>query len=201
MDSPTYIKNAIRTESVPETINIHQVALASILGIGVLAGKLVDLAKKRVFYGKAIDPAHVAGLCAALAEGTSMLGQAVMTEEDINMPVSLDILDMGDGFAEHFKQLNIRALHASMGCYTESGELLEAMVKQLTDGDFDKVNFGEEIGDIEWYQAIGFDATGVTEAECREKNIAKLRKRYPEKFDADQAINRDLDAERKTLED
>jgi hypothetical protein len=33
-----------------------------------------------------------------------------------------------------------------------------------------------------------------------EANIAKLAKRYPDKFSADQAVNRDLDAERAALE-
>lgn len=34
-----------------------------------------------------------------------------------------------------------------------------------------------------------------------EKNIDKLKKRYPEKFSTENALNRDLDAERKVLED
>lgn len=36
--------------------------------------------------------------------------------------------------------------------------------------------------------------------EGRARNIAKLRARFPEKFDTDKAINRDLDVERKILE-
>lgn len=35
---------------------------------------------------------------------------------------------------------------------------------------------------------------------CLEKNIEKLKVRYPEKFDAEKAINRDLDAEYKVLQ-
>lgn len=34
-----------------------------------------------------------------------------------------------------------------------------------------------------------------------QKNISKLEKRYPEKFSTENAINRDLDSERKTLEE
>jgi hypothetical protein len=33
-----------------------------------------------------------------------------------------------------------------------------------------------------------------------DRNIAKLRTRYPEKFASDRALNRDLEAERKVLE-
>lgn len=36
--------------------------------------------------------------------------------------------------------------------------------------------------------------------DALDKNIAKLKLRYPDKFDADKAINRDVQAERKILE-
>lgn len=41
---------------------------------------------------------------------------------------------------------------------------------------------------------------GVDIEDGLEKNIAKLKKRYPEKFDENLAINRDLETERKILE-
>ena len=41
---------------------------------------------------------------------------------------------------------------------------------------------------------------GVDIEEGLEKNIAKLKARYPEKFDENLAINRDLETERKILE-
>lgn len=41
---------------------------------------------------------------------------------------------------------------------------------------------------------------GVDIENGLEKNIAKLKKRYPEKFDENLAINRDLETERKILE-
>lgn len=43
-------------------------------------------------------------------------------------------------------------------------------------------------------------ACGFSEQEVWESNIAKLSKRYPEKFTTVRAINRDLDAEREVLE-
>jgi NTP pyrophosphatase (non-canonical NTP hydrolase) len=42
---------------------------------------------------------------------------------------------------------------------------------------------------------------GVDMREARQKVVNKLRLRYPEKFDADKAINRDTAAERKILEE
>lgn len=43
--------------------------------------------------------------------------------------------------------------------------------------------------------------SGTTIEQGRETNIAKLRKRYPDKFTEDAALNRNLEAERKILED
>lgn len=44
------------------------------------------------------------------------------------------------------------------------------------------------------------DFMGIDKGDALEKNINKLKARYPDKFDNDKAINRDLDAERKILE-
>ncbi len=94
-----------------------------------------------------------------------------------------------------------RLLHAAMGLTTEAGEFLDALKKHLFYGKpLDLVNLREEIGDIMWYLAIACDALGTDFETEQERNIAKLRKRYPEKFDAEQAIERDLDAERAILE-
>jgi hypothetical protein len=198
MNSTDYIKDAIRTESVPSNINMNEVGLASILKLGIFAAQVVDLAKRKVFYGKDIPTDELKKLLMQLAEGSMHLAMASETTASINDRMD-DPRITDEGF--NVDRLNVRLLHAGMGCFTESGELLEALFKQITTGELDLVNFGEEIGDIEWYQAIGFDETGVTEALCREKNIAKLKTRYPEKFDADQAVNRDLAAERNVLED
>ncbi len=79
--------------------------------------------------------------------------------------------------------------------------MVEAIKKQYETGELDVVNFGEELGDCDWYKAIGHDASGVSEEEARVKNIAKLhKKRYKNGFSEDAAINRDLTGERAILE-
>lgn len=95
----------------------------------------------------------------------------------------------------------IDLLHAAMGVSTEAGELLDVLKKFLAYGKpMDKVNILEECGDIEWYLAIIYRRFNVTKEEVLEMNINKLKKRFPDKFDADQAINRDLTKERAQLE-
>ncbi len=95
-----------------------------------------------------------------------------------------------------------RMVHASIGLSTESAELLDAVKKMLFYGKpLDTVNVLEEIGDICWYLAILCDALNIDlEKDVLDKNIAKLKSRYPNKFSCNNAINRDLTKERAVLE-
>jgi len=92
-------------------------------------------------------------------------------------------------------------IHAIIGIATEAGELLEALHKTiLFNVPFDIVNLIEESGDSFWYHAL-LAVMCQTDFETIERiNIAKLRKRYPDKFTAFDANNRDLQAERTILE-
>ena len=95
----------------------------------------------------------------------------------------------------------VRVLHAAIGIATEAGELLDALKKQFYYLKIrDPVNIMEEFGDLLWYIAIGLDACGSTMEQAMERNIAKLKARYGDKFSSEAALNRDLDTERKTLE-
>jgi|ERR1044071_6631229 NTP pyrophosphatase (non-canonical NTP hydrolase) len=92
-------------------------------------------------------------------------------------------------------------IHACMGINTESGELTDALKKFLFYcKPLDMVNVVEEIGDLLWYIAILCEYTGLSMEEIMEKNINKLKVRYPLKFSTDNANNRNLEAERNSLE-
>lgn len=94
-------------------------------------------------------------------------------------------------------------LHAVLGVCTEAGEIAEHVLKVLLSDnsiDIDDVNLSEEIGDLQWYEAMLARAIGTNFGTIQRKNIGKLRDRYPEKFTTEAANNRDLDAERATLE-
>ena len=84
---------------------------------------------------------------------------------------------------------------------TEAGEILENLPK----ANIDWVNVGEELGDVDWYQAIILNILKdlnipLDENTIRERNILKLAKRYGEKFSDFSATHRDLESERKILE-
>ena len=64
----------------------------------------------------------------------------------------------------------------------------------------DNVNLLEELGDQTWYIALALRYLESNFGEIFDGNIAKLRKRFPDKFTEAAAINRDLDGERAVLE-
>ncbi len=198
MDSPTYIQQAIRTESVPDQLIVNQRAFDLLLAIMIGSGQLVDQFKRRLFYGQPINAMGLQEHCRAMGDQLHSLARLAGNRgtQDLNARIDGDT-----GLSGNMDLIPIRLLHAQMGIFTESGEMAEYLQVAYSGGKLDPVNFGEEVGDVEWYQAIGFDASGVSEASCREANIAKLRKRYPDKFTALDALKRDLLAERAALEE
>lgn len=96
---------------------------------------------------------------------------------------------------------NIRLLHGVMGLCTEAGELQDQLKKHIFYGkELDVVNIVEECGDLFWYLAETLTAIDEKFIDVMQKNIDKLRARYPDKFSEDKALNRDLSKERKVLE-
>jgi NTP pyrophosphatase (non-canonical NTP hydrolase) len=95
----------------------------------------------------------------------------------------------------------IRLLHATLGLSTEAGEMLDVLKKHIFYGKpIDEVNLIEEVGDVLWYLSVALDALSSSYSESMTLNIAKLRKRYGEKFSSERAITRNLEAERSILE-
>lgn len=213
---------ALKTESRPERINAAPATLHAIFACAVLTSQMLDLAKKAVFYGKELDGAKFGTLLLGASKSLYFLAD-VATEATGPEKIADFIADRsfedklfakwggvkginqeGVKFLQGLdaSKLNVRLLHAGMGMLTESGEFLEALVKAWLAGEeLDRVNASEEIGDIQWYAAIACDELGLDMAALLTTLIAKLRKRYGDKFDAEKAENRDLAAERAVLEE
>lgn len=95
----------------------------------------------------------------------------------------------------------LNSLHFISGIVTEAGELLDILKKNIAyKKPIDYVNMKEEIGDIMWYIINLCDLYNWDLEEIMETNIKKLKIRYPEKFNFENAINRNLKAERAELE-
>lgn len=92
-------------------------------------------------------------------------------------------------------------LHCLIGMQTEIGELVDAYKKHIYYGKpLDKVNVSEEIADTQWYIQNLCRLENIDFNQALINNIEKLKIRYPEKFTKENAIERDLIAERKELE-
>ncbi len=66
--------------------------------------------------------------------------------------------------------------------------------------DLDRINLIEELGDLMWYSALLCDELGVSLEQVWNKNIRKLKSRFPDKYTDEKAKNRNLNKERKELE-
>lgn len=92
-------------------------------------------------------------------------------------------------------------LNGLMGLNGESGECIDIMKKHIFQGhELDREHLIEELGDVAWYLAVCCEGLGVSLEEVMEKNIEKLRARYPEGFDKARSINRN-DERTYTLEE
>ena len=79
-----------------------------------------------------------------------------------------------------------------LGLCGETGEIADVYKKYLYQGhELDREHMAEELGDVCWYVAELATGLGVTLDEVMGRNIEKLRKRYPEGFDAERSMHRE----------
>ena len=82
-------------------------------------------------------------------------------------------------------------INAVMGLCGESGEAIDIVKKHLHQGhDLDREKLIKELGDIAWYLAEAATALDVDLETVLERNIEKLKSRYPEGFSAERSIHR-----------
>ena len=79
-----------------------------------------------------------------------------------------------------------------MGLCSEAGEAINIVKKHLHQGhELDREKLLDELGDIAWYLAETALVLNSDLDEVLERNIRKLKKRYPEGFSVGNSINRD----------
>ena len=82
-------------------------------------------------------------------------------------------------------------INSVMGLCGESGEAIDIVKKWLAQGhELDKEKLAKELGDICWYLAETATALDLSLEDIMTANIEKLKRRYPEGFDAARSINR-----------
>ena len=79
-----------------------------------------------------------------------------------------------------------------LGLAGETGEVVDLYKKHRFQGHtLDKEKMVEELGDVLWYCAEIASGLGVELGEVARRNVEKLRKRYPDGFDADKSVHRE----------
>jgi len=93
-------------------------------------------------------------------------------------------------------------MHMILGMITELGELADVYKKYLAyDKDIDRINVQEELGDIMWYIAGFCETNNFDMDRILKTNLLKLNQRYPNAFTKEDAIIRNLEKERRILEE
>ena len=98
---------------------------------------------------------------------------------------------------------SIRLDHAITGLFSKYAEIAGMIERWVWyNQPLDMVNLEEELGDCLWYLALACSAVGLDMASVMEKNIEKLKVRFPNKFTEKEAAEgwRDRKAERRVLE-
>ena len=82
-------------------------------------------------------------------------------------------------------------INGVMGLCGEAGEAIDLVKKHLAQGhELDTEHLAKELGDIAWYLAETATAIGYDLETIFQMNLEKLKKRYPQGFDANHSMNR-----------
>lgn len=82
-------------------------------------------------------------------------------------------------------------INSVMGLCGEAGEAIDIVKKWMAQGhELEKEHLKSELGDIAWYLAEAATALDISLEEVFQANIDKLKKRYPEGFDAQKSLVR-----------
>ncbi len=182
-----FVTDALRTESRVDAIVANPTILNNTIDAIIALSEILDQIKKHTFYKKPFNITKLNNAVRTASDNINSIGHQTM-EKYASFPMP---------HTEKQIDVNSRLFHAIIGIATESSELLEA----LRYNEIDRVNILEELGDLNWYQAIAVDELHASfEEDVLDRVIAKLRARYPEKFTSENAINRDLVKERQVLE-
>ena len=177
MNVGEYQKLALRTNA--QLKDYDEDVLHMKLGILTEIGELLDILKKNIAYQKPIDPVHIreeiADVCwyiVNLATINKIELDYLYTEEDFRGDHSSTSQQIGGWIVDELPSLFFSGnIKEPFFYYSFLGALYAIACEMKVD-----FNLGLEL------------------------NIKKLEQRYPEKFTVEKAENRDLEAERKILE-
>lgn len=172
-----FCKNLLSNKN-REDVVIPTILLRALF-IHIFTGELIDHYKRHLFYGTEINQEQVNDLIHDII--STLHGPEDWNHSDVYV----------DG----------KLLHSIMGMITEVGEITDEVIRSSVENEsIDWVNLYEELGDLQWYEAIFCDTVGTSWSEARTLNMKKLQARYGNQWSHERAVERDLENERKILE-
>jgi len=102
-----------------------------------------------------------------------------------------DLKKPAEQIANDITPTSLDLIHMIMGISGEAGELLDAIKKAtIYNKPIDVPNIIEELGDLEFYMEGLRQILGISRSDVLDKNIAKLRVRYGQKYSDKSAQDR-----------
>ncbi len=83
-----------------------------------------------------------------------------------------------------------KQLHATFGMASEVGEIHSIEQKHFQGHAVDRGEQIKEAGDLLWFLAEYADTLDVTLEQIAQKNIDKLKRRYPDGFEEERSVHR-----------
>jgi NTP pyrophosphatase (non-canonical NTP hydrolase) len=130
--------------------------------------------------------------------------EAARTECDQDKAASRmeSLLPVDPNSPDSLHLMPVRINHSIVGLAGEVGELAQLLERWVYYGQSLSVpDVEEEVGDCLWYIALLCNAVGIPMERAMERNIAKLKARFPHKFTEEAAAKRDPAAERKASDE
>lgn len=150
-------------------------------GLVTEVGELVDSFKRHYFYGLELDTRNV----------KEEIG-------DILWYVALAYHALDESIPNYVEDIS---LENSRFHLSSTDALLAGLVRKSSDVFFffnalkDKTCVTDDLEDILVYLKLFCEDKGIDIYECADANVEKLKKRYPEKFTVEDAVNRDVENE------
>ncbi len=179
MKTEEYQKKSIRTLNRLSTI--EQDITHMKLGLITEIGELADVYKRFIAYGKEIDLVNV----------KEEVGDLLWYNSNLANIIGIDIC--------YFEELFQKKRNNE--CLNSSSEYM-ILTMSMKIGGMAMESGPTEFDLFSLYYSIRFFCikNDIDIEECMQKNYDKLFKRFPEKFTNENALNRNLDEERKELE-
>lgn len=181
------VNMATCTEGKIDSVVVNKELLINLMESLVANGEILDQVKKHTFYNRDILYHKTQEYLDVMTTRAEQLDEILVHS---NVTTNKENIE-----------LDTRLFHSAIGIVTEGVELLQNLLDSIRTGNpIDEVNFREELFDVMWYILIAHDAISKSPSETLEIGFQKLKHRYPDKFNAYNANNRDLVGERKILE-